>query len=175
MELPSVEFLNICNEERFKEIVKSLFELAPILFERIIECKPFQSYEDLIDKAEEICNNFNEEEKIETISGHPLIGRPSSNMSKQSLKEQGSSDVPEEVYEELEVKNQEHIDVFGFPFIIFVNGRSRPEILNILKERLEQYKNKEMEREDELNSSVKDLFLIARDRLKKSKIINSML
>jgi 2-oxo-4-hydroxy-4-carboxy-5-ureidoimidazoline decarboxylase len=65
------------------------------------------------------------------------------------------------VLEQLARLNHEYEEKFGFKFVVFVNGRSRAIIVDILKARLENG------REQELETGLRDMILIARDRLNK--------
>jgi 2-oxo-4-hydroxy-4-carboxy--5-ureidoimidazoline (OHCU) decarboxylase len=62
------------------------------------------------------------------------------------------------VLAELVSLNRAYEEKFGFPFIVFVNGRSRAELLPVLRERLDNT------REQELDTALGELVAIARDR-----------
>ena len=59
---------------------------------------------------------------------------------------------------ELAYLNQVYEEKFGFRFVVFVAGRSRAELLPILRERLERTW------EEELETGMRELVAIARDR-----------
>ena len=71
----------------------------------------------------------------------------------------GASDL---VLVELATLNQVYEEKFGFRFVVFVNGRSRAEILPVLRERLAHA------RADELDTALDELVAIAEDRWRKS-------
>lgn len=50
---------------------------------------------------------------------------------------------------------------FGFKFVVFVNGRSKAQIVPVLRERLDNTA------EEELATGLEAMILIAKDRLKK--------
>ena len=54
--------------------------------------------------------------------------------------------------------NHEYEQRFGFRFVVFVNGRPKSAILEVLRERLRNA------RDAELQTGLHDMFLIARDR-----------
>ena len=54
--------------------------------------------------------------------------------------------------------NEAYEQRFGFRFVVFVNKRAKAEIVNVLRRRLGN------NREQELRSGLRDMFLIARDR-----------
>jgi 2-oxo-4-hydroxy-4-carboxy-5-ureidoimidazoline decarboxylase len=59
---------------------------------------------------------------------------------------------------ELAYLNQVYEEKFGFRFVVFVAGRPKAEILDVLRERLERT------REEELETGLEELVAIARDR-----------
>jgi 2-oxo-4-hydroxy-4-carboxy-5-ureidoimidazoline decarboxylase len=62
------------------------------------------------------------------------------------------------VLAELAELNRAYEERFGFRFVVFVNGRTRAELLPVLRERLERT------RDEELETGLRDLVAIARDR-----------
>lgn len=92
--LPSIEQLNTASNEAFIEAVNTLFETAPPLASRLLAARPYKSYIELIDFAQNLClgNELTDEEKLEVINAHPRIGASKANLSAMSLKEQGYSD-----------------------------------------------------------------------------------
>ena len=60
--------------------------------------------------------------------------------------------------EELARLNDEYERRFGFEFVVFVDGRTRAELLPVLRERLENT------RSEELETGLRALCAIARDR-----------
>ena len=63
---------------------------------------------------------------------------------------------------ELAYLNQVYEEKFGFRFVVFVAGRPKAEILEVLRERLER------DREQELETGLEELVAIARDRWERS-------
>jgi len=107
----------------------------------------------------EVIADLSQDEKLEALNAHPAIG--AKNLSTRSSAEQGSDDDPEALAE-LERLNAEYEERFGFRFVVFVNRRSKSEIVPILRERLER------SREEELDTAVKELVSIAEDRWRRS-------
>jgi 2-oxo-4-hydroxy-4-carboxy--5-ureidoimidazoline (OHCU) decarboxylase len=62
------------------------------------------------------------------------------------------------VLTELARLNEQYEETFGFRFVVFVNGRSKAEILGVLRERLGRT------REEELDTGCRELVAIAKDR-----------
>ncbi|KAI7902625.1 Oxo-4-hydroxy-4-carboxy-5-ureidoimidazoline decarboxylase [Cokeromyces recurvatus] len=168
--LPSINQLNKETPEEFIKVVNILFEAAPPLTKRLLAIRPFTSYTELINSTEKIClsNELDLEERLEVINAHPRIGASKANLSACSLREQGYTDTlqtkeDKTINIELAKLNQQYEKQYGFKFIIFVNGRSRQQIIPIIKERI-----KDSNRERELYTAIIDMMLIAKDRLKKS-------
>lgn len=91
------------------------------------------------------------------------------NVSSQSYKEQGydkekeiEKEKIERIYQRLRVLNDEYEKKFGFMFVVFVNGRSKEQIIPVLEQRI-----KNGSKEDELALGLSEMMAIARDRLKK--------
>ena len=78
-------------------------------------------------------------------------------MSKRSAAEQGAGGGPVTLTE-LAYLNQVYEEKFGFRFVVFVNRRSKEEILEVLRQRLERT------REEELDTALEELVAIAEDR-----------
>jgi 2-oxo-4-hydroxy-4-carboxy-5-ureidoimidazoline decarboxylase len=62
------------------------------------------------------------------------------------------------VLDELARLNEEYERRFGFEFVVFVNGRTRAELVPVLRERLGRT------RAGELETGLRELCAIARDR-----------
>lgn len=96
------------------------------------------------------------EDKLAALNAHPAIGQRAG-LSARSASEQGS-DADPAVLDELERLNAAYEDRFGFRFVVFVNRRSKAEILEVLRKRIENTP------EEELDTSCRELVAIARDR-----------
>jgi 2-oxo-4-hydroxy-4-carboxy--5-ureidoimidazoline (OHCU) decarboxylase len=111
--------------------------------------------EDPLGAAEEVLARLDEADKIEALNAHPAIG--ARNLSHRSAAEQGTGGPPA-ILTELAYLNQVYEEKFGFRFVVFVDGRSKSEILEVLRQRLERT------REEELETGLHELVSIARDR-----------
>ncbi|KYR03080.1 allantoinase [Tieghemostelium lacteum] len=167
--LPSIDLLNSLEQDDFFASIHLLFELAPVLAEKVYQARPFSSYEALVQKAEEIINNLEEAMKLPVINAHPRIGlNPNETLSSLSYQEQGNHNEnqldPEivKVYKELAELNEQYEKKFGFKFVVFVNGRSKAEIVPVLKQRLLN-----TDPIAELNLGLSEMIEIAYSRLKK--------
>jgi 2-oxo-4-hydroxy-4-carboxy--5-ureidoimidazoline (OHCU) decarboxylase len=127
-----------------------LFEGRTRLVERLAEL------EDPLGRAEDVVTELSEEELVEALAAHPAIGARTG-LSARSAAEQGTDSDPV-ILSELAYLNQVYEEKFGFRFVVFVDGRPKGEILDVLRERLART------REEELATGVRELVAIAKDR-----------
>jgi 2-oxo-4-hydroxy-4-carboxy--5-ureidoimidazoline (OHCU) decarboxylase len=130
-----------------------LFEGHTRLVERLAE------HEDPLGAAPHVIRELTEPEKLEALNAHPAIG--AGNLSERSAAEQGAGGDPVTLTE-LAYLNQVYEEKFGFRFVVFVNRRSKEEILEALRQRLER------SREEELDTALEELVAIAEDRWRHS-------
>ncbi len=139
-----------------------LFEGAPGL---LLHCQPEpgESIAHLLDRAERIARSMPEQAQIELLNAHPRIGALPSSVSAMSYVEQGYDRDPgtAELQARLERLNDEYERKFGFRFCVFVAGRSRAEIADVMESHMDA------SRDAELDRALTDVFAIARDRAAK--------
>jgi 2-oxo-4-hydroxy-4-carboxy--5-ureidoimidazoline (OHCU) decarboxylase len=126
-------------------------ELAGLFSGRTRLVARLAEHEDPLGVAREVVAGASEDEKAEALAAHPRIGERSP--------EQHGDDPC--VLAELAALNAAYEHRFGFRFVVFVNGRSREEILPVLRERLQRT------RAEELATGCDDLVSIALDRWQK--------
>jgi 2-oxo-4-hydroxy-4-carboxy--5-ureidoimidazoline (OHCU) decarboxylase len=131
--------------EELAELFEGRTRLVELLAER----------DDPLGSAEKVFAALTEQEQREALNVHPAIG--ARNLSRRSAVEQAGGGHPA-VLTELAYLNQVYEKKFGFRFVVFVDGRPKSEILEILRHRLERT------REDELETGLRELLAIARDR-----------
>jgi 2-oxo-4-hydroxy-4-carboxy--5-ureidoimidazoline (OHCU) decarboxylase len=96
------------------------------------------------------------DEKKEILDAHPAIGARTG-LSARSAAEQGA-DADPAILEELARLNAEYETRHGFRFVVFVNRRPKAEILAVLKSRLDNPTDRELE------TALDELVAIAEDR-----------
>jgi 2-oxo-4-hydroxy-4-carboxy--5-ureidoimidazoline (OHCU) decarboxylase len=133
----------------------SVDELAELFEGRTAFVERLAAVEDPLEHADEVIWELSEEEKIEALDAHPAIG--ARRLSPRSAAEQGKAADPA-ILAELAYQNQVYEEKFGFRFVVFVAGRPKREILEVLSERIGNT------REDELDTGLRELVAIARDR-----------
>jgi 2-oxo-4-hydroxy-4-carboxy--5-ureidoimidazoline (OHCU) decarboxylase len=135
------------------EELAELFEGRTRLVEKLAE------RDNPLASAHEVIAGLSQEDKLEALNAHPAIG--AKNLSARSASEQGGDDSAETLAE-LDRLNAEYEERFGFRFVVFVNRRPKSEIVPILRERLEN------SRDAELDTAVNELVAIAEDRWRRS-------
>jgi 2-oxo-4-hydroxy-4-carboxy--5-ureidoimidazoline (OHCU) decarboxylase len=134
-------------------------ELADLFEGRTRLVEELAKRDDPLGEARAVIAQLSEADKLEALNAHPAIG--SKKLSSRSAAEQGD-DADPVVLTELAYLNQVYEEKFGFRFVVFVNRRPRREILDVLRQRLERT------REEELDTAVEELVLIAEDRWRRS-------
>jgi 2-oxo-4-hydroxy-4-carboxy--5-ureidoimidazoline (OHCU) decarboxylase len=134
--------------------LEDVFEPSSPLAQRLESESPFTSDEELIERARELAAGLSEAEKVGTLNAHPRIGERADLMSAASRREQGEDSLPE-----LAALNDEYERKFGFRFVVFVNRRPKSEIVEALRQRLDNG------REEELEAGLQAIVDIAADRI----------
>jgi len=104
--------------------------------------------DDPLERAEDVALSLDEREQAAALATHPRIGEP-------SPEQHGGEPA---IITELAYLNQVYEEKFGFRFVVFAAGRPRAELLQVLRERLER------SREEELETGIRELVAIAKDR-----------
>jgi 2-oxo-4-hydroxy-4-carboxy--5-ureidoimidazoline (OHCU) decarboxylase len=126
----------------------SVDELTPLFSGRTRFVEELAEHENPLGVAEDVALALPESDQVAALATHPRIGEPS--------EEQRGAEP--EVLEELARLNEAYEQRFGFGFVVFVNGRTRAELVPVLRKRLER------ERADELETGLRELCAIARAR-----------
>ena len=156
----AIEDLNQLSREAFVATLQPLFESADQLAEVLYARRPFGSYAALLETAEALAFAMPADQQVTLLSAHPRIGARPETLSAASYREQGYAIQPADTVDaHLAELNQEYEARFGFRFVVFVDRRPRAEIVRVLRERLHNT------RETELETGLRAIFLIARDRL----------
>ena len=134
-------------------------ELAELFEGRTRLVEVLAEREDPLGSGSEAIAELDDVKKVEALNAHPAIG--ATHLSERSATEQGVQADPV-VMTELAYLNQVYEEKFGFRFVVFVAGRPKSAILEVLRDRLERT------REEELETGLEELFAIARDRWERS-------
>ena len=131
------------------------FERAPLLAERVGEGDP----ETLIARARDIIATMTEAQQIAVLNAHPPIGSTTGLSARSSAEQRAREPAARATLDALVRLNADYERRFGFRFVVFVAGRSRADIVPVLRARLER------SRADELATGIDEFLAIARDRL----------
>ena len=143
-------FNSLTDSEAFKE-----FEMccgATNWVKRIIASRPIDSKGALLKVAEEIWFSLKSEDWLEAFTHHPKIGDIESLREKfhntKSISENEQSvvnDASENTLKNLAKSNQLYEDKFGFIFIVCATGKSADQMLTLIKMRLNNNIETEMQ------------------------------
>jgi len=140
-----------------REELDAIFERAPSLAERVRGNDPSS----IVASARGLIAQMSERERIAVLNAHPRIGADPASLSVLSRHEQGGA-IELETLRDLVRLNDEYEGRFGFRFVVFVAGRSKSEIVPVLRERLRRT------RPQELATGIDEFLAIARDRLERT-------
>jgi 2-oxo-4-hydroxy-4-carboxy--5-ureidoimidazoline (OHCU) decarboxylase len=136
-------------------------ELADLFQARSHFVEALAEEEDPLGRAREVLASLPEELRVEALAHHPRIGER--RLSGRSAAEQGEpAQEDPEVMAELAELNAAYEERFGFRFVVFLNRRSRAELVPVLRKRLERT------RAEELETGCDELVAIAVDRWRSS-------
>jgi 2-oxo-4-hydroxy-4-carboxy--5-ureidoimidazoline (OHCU) decarboxylase len=153
--------LDALSESEFVAATARLFEGPPRFLARLAAARPFGDAETMFARAGEIALSMPEDEQIELIDAHPRLGAPPASVSALSFGEQGYDRETSAAMAELAALNDTYEAHFGFRFCVFVAGRSRPELVPVLRAALDA------DRQSELRRALGDVVAIARDRYRR--------
>jgi len=162
--------INKLSKIEFIKVFANIFENSKWIAEELHEQRPFESFEDLSSKMVLIFKESTKEKKLEILNEHPSLADKTKigSLTKDSLNEQtvaGLSQCNEEEFEEFKKLNFKY-KKFGFPFILAVKDKSKKQILENFRERINSDKQKEF---DEAVKQVIQIASLRLDELKKKK------
>ena len=131
-------------------------ELAELFEGRTRFVELLAERDDPLEHASEVIAVLSDDEKHEVLDAHPAIGQRKG-LSARSAAEQGA-DADPEVLAELARLNAEYEARHGFRFVVFVNQRPKAEILEVLRVRMDNPTDAELE------TALGELVAIATDR-----------
>ena len=131
-------------------------ELAELFEGRTRFVERLAAEEDPLVCARTLVHELPADEKKEILDAHPAIGQRTG-LSARSAAEQGSDDDPA-VLADLARLNAEYEARHGFRFVVFVNRRPKNAVLDVLKSRIDNPTDQELE------TALGELVAIAEDR-----------
>jgi 2-oxo-4-hydroxy-4-carboxy--5-ureidoimidazoline (OHCU) decarboxylase len=138
-----------------------IFERSATLTARLAKVvETADTPETIIRKARQIISGLPEGELVSVLDAHPRIGEDARALSEMSSREQGE-DRDAATIAELARLNDDYERRFGFRFVVFVNGRSKAQIIPVMRDRLTR------PRESELRTGIEEFLAISLDRLQR--------
>ncbi len=131
-------------------------ELAELFEGRTRFVELLAGREDPLGSAAAVIEELTDAEKREVLDAHPAIGQKAG-LSARSAAEQGI-DADPDLLAELARLNAEYESRHGFRFVVFVNRRPKAEILEVLRSRIDN------PTDEELETALRELVAIAGDR-----------
>ena len=132
--------INKLPESEFIKVFANIFENARWIAEELYKQKPFVDFNELSAKMMNIFEMSSKEKKLKILNDHPDFGNKTkiSSLTPDSLKEQknaGLDQCTKEEFNEFKKLNDAY-KKFGFPFILAVKNKSKIEILNNFRARI---------------------------------------
>jgi 2-oxo-4-hydroxy-4-carboxy--5-ureidoimidazoline (OHCU) decarboxylase len=115
---------------------------------------------DPLTRARTLVHELPADEQREILAAHPAIGQRAG-LSTRSAAEQGDDDDPD-VLAELDRLNAAYEARHGFRFVVFVDRRPKREILDVLRARIDN------PTDEELETALGELVAIAEDRWRRT-------
>ena len=163
MGYPSTDTLNGLSVDEFVDEVAPLFEGGRRFLQRLAAVRPFSSDHAFLAAAREVARTMPEEEQVELLNAHPAIGADPDAISPASFEEQGygepAEDEADPLADELAMLNEVYEQRFGFRYVVFVAGRPRSAVAELIEASMRN------DRQAELARGLDDLIAIAADRL----------
>jgi len=140
-------------KEEIINLLKSVYEHSPWVPERLLseDISEIKTKEELQLMMKKIVDNSSETEKLNLIKAHPELGKKlqkKEKLTKFSEEEQKSAGLDQCTDEEFKILtnlNNEYRLKFEFPFIIAVKGLNKNQIIDNMKERVNNTKTEEFE------------------------------
>ena len=156
--------INKLSQSEFVKVFANIFENATWIAEELYKLKPFLDFDELSLKMINIFEKTSKEKKLKILNDHPDLANKAkiSSLTPDSLKEQKNSGLDqctEDEFNEFKKLNEDY-KKFGFPFILAIKNKSKIEILNNFRKRINS------EKQVEFDEAIKQVKKIASLRLK---------
>ena len=155
--------INKLQKSQYIKVFANIFENATWIAEELYKQRPFKDFDELSSKMMNIFDTSSREKKIKILKDHPDLGNKTkiSLLTPESIKEQknaGLDHCTKEEFEEFKKLNHDY-KKFGFPYILAVKGKSKIEILENFRKRINS------EQKTEFVEAIKQVKKIASLRL----------
>ena len=157
-----IKDINLLTEKEFLSLFGNIFEKSDWIAIKAFELKPFKNAKDLSNKMINIYEKSSKEKIIEIFNLHPKLAIEKKLTSFSSKEQMGAklNTCTEEELAEFKDLNEKYQTKFAFPFIIAVKGKSKNDILNSFRKRVENNFNDEFEEAKQQVKKIASLRLI---------------
>ncbi|MBB3108484.1 2-oxo-4-hydroxy-4-carboxy-5-ureidoimidazoline decarboxylase [Paenibacillus phyllosphaerae] len=134
----SMSELNALSQEEFASFLSEVFENSPWVAEQAAAGRPYETLDELHAAMLRIVKEAPNDEELAFIRRHPNLATRLS-VGENSAKEQqgvGLDRLTPEEFEWFTRMNDTYMEKFGFPFIFAVRGRTRADIEEAMKVRI---------------------------------------
>jgi 2-oxo-4-hydroxy-4-carboxy-5-ureidoimidazoline decarboxylase len=146
----SLDKINTASLEQVYQLFESCC-CAPNWIESMISQRPFHDQATLFNASEKSFLSLKEEDYLTAFLGHPQIGnletlaKKYANTSSTAGHEQsGMSAADKSILEEMQQLNIDYLQKFGFIFIVCASGKSASEMLDLIKSRINNDRQREL-------------------------------
>jgi 2-oxo-4-hydroxy-4-carboxy-5-ureidoimidazoline decarboxylase len=116
--------------------------------ENMSKGRPFMTVDEVLKAGETLWNTASEDMLLEAFNGHALIGDRAAIKEKYSAaaKEQGQiEEASDDTITALAEENQTYYETYGFIFIVCASGKSAEEMLFLLRQRMGNSREQELQ------------------------------
>ncbi|THF81347.1 2-oxo-4-hydroxy-4-carboxy-5-ureidoimidazoline decarboxylase [Cohnella fermenti] len=134
-----LEAVNRMERSEFVAALGGIFEHSAWVAESAWEKRPFGSVAELHESMMQVVTGSPAESVIAFLRAHPDLGTRLKVTDYSASEQQGAGldRLSPEEYEILSTLNRNYVERFGFPFILAVRGRSKDDILEAMKTRID--------------------------------------
>ena len=118
----------------------------------MVASRPYSDFNMLQKTADKIWDKLTEKDYLQAFDGHPKIGDVSSLKAKYANTKElasgeqiGANQASDELITELADSNRTYEEKYGFIFIVCATGKSAREMLDLLHQRLDNKRHRELE------------------------------
>jgi 2-oxo-4-hydroxy-4-carboxy-5-ureidoimidazoline decarboxylase len=138
--VPDVTWLDAANADEARTLLLTL-NAAPSWADQVVAGRPYGDVGTLLDRSDTLVSELSEGEVDAALAGHPRIGERAQSLDAEaaarSAREQsGMASADDELRAELVRGNADYEARFGRIYLVAAAGRSAPELLGLLRERL---------------------------------------
>lgn len=139
-DVADIDWLDGAGEDEARAQLLAL-TASPAWAEAVLQDRPYAALDALLDRSDEAVLALPESEIDAALAGHPRIGEQAGRLdpdaAARSAREQsGVAGADEQVKAELATGNADYEARFGRIYLVAAAGRSAPELLALLRERL---------------------------------------